>query len=156
MAIHTVDEFLDFDPHLHALVADGLFDCECNFNVMRADEDGGDVDAHLAGNHATLDQLFRACMLRGWVHSGFQVHRSQRIAAHSVAIVARADQARSNKSGKLIRFFVPMTPAPARDAPRVADQRRADHRVRIAPSAGLLATETIERAAEIVIKTRFK
>ena len=98
MAIHTFGEYLDFHPHLHALVADGLFDREGKFHVMRADEDGGDVDAHRAGNHAALEQLFRARviaflveagllpldrarMLRGWVHSGFQVHQSRRIAA---------------------------------------------------------------------------
>ena len=47
MAIHTFGEYLDFYPHLHALVADGLFDGEGRFHVMRADEDGGDGDAHL-------------------------------------------------------------------------------------------------------------
>ena len=53
---------------------------------------------NLAGNHAALEQLFRARviaflveagllpldrarMVRGWVHSGFQVHQSRRIAA---------------------------------------------------------------------------
>ena len=111
MAIHTFGEYLDFHPHLHALVADGLFDCEGRFHVMRAGERVGEItrertqdqrgttDAHLAGNHAALEQLFRARviaflvevgllpldrarMLRGWVHSGFQVHQSRRIAAH--------------------------------------------------------------------------
>ena len=55
MAIHTFGEYLDFHPHLHALVADGLFDREGRFHVMRADENGGDVNAHLAGNHAALE-----------------------------------------------------------------------------------------------------
>ena len=53
-------------------------------------EQRGTTDVHLAGNHAALEQLFRARviaflveagllplhrarMLRGWVHSGFQV-----------------------------------------------------------------------------------
>jgi len=57
---------------------------------MRAGEQGDKTDAHFAGNHAALEQLFRARviaflvgagllpvdrarMLRGWVHSGFQV-----------------------------------------------------------------------------------
>ena len=52
-------------------------------------EQRGAIDAHLAGNHAALEQLFRARViaflvearllpvdrariLRGWVHSGFQ------------------------------------------------------------------------------------
>jgi len=109
MAIHTFGEYLDFHPHLHALVADGLFDREGKFHVMRAgeltgelagelaQEQRGTTDAHLAGNHAELEQLFRARviaflveagllpadrarMLRGWVHSGFQVYQSRRIA----------------------------------------------------------------------------
>ena len=107
MAIHTFGEYLDFHPHLHALVADGLFDREGKFHVMRAGELAGEfaqeqrgtTDAHHAGNHAALEQLFRARviaflvevgllpldrarMLRGWVHSGFQVHQSRRIAAN--------------------------------------------------------------------------
>ena len=36
MAIHTFGEYLDFHPHLHELVADGLFDREGKFHVMRA------------------------------------------------------------------------------------------------------------------------
>ena len=51
MAIHTFDEYLDFHPHMHALVANDLFDREGRFHVMRADGNGGDVDANLAGNH---------------------------------------------------------------------------------------------------------
>ena len=101
---------------LHALVADGLFDREGRFHVMRTGELTGELtqeqrcttDAHLAGNHAGLEQLFRARviaflvearllpvdrarMLRGWVHSGFQVFKSARPSesAHCIAIVAR-------------------------------------------------------------------
>jgi len=99
MAIHTFGEYLDFHPHLHALVADGLFDREGKFHMMRAgeltgeltQEQRGTTDAFFAGNHAALEQLFRARviafliearllpvdrarMLRGWVHSGFNVH----------------------------------------------------------------------------------
>ena len=39
MAIHTFGEYLDFHPHLHALVADGVFDREGKFHVMRAGSD---------------------------------------------------------------------------------------------------------------------
>jgi len=121
MAIHTFGEYLDFHPHLHALVADGLFDREGKFHVMRAgeltgelagelaQEQRGTTDAHLAGNHAELEQLFRARviaflveagllpadrarMLRGWVHSGFQVHQSRRIAAHECQDIERLAQ----------------------------------------------------------------
>ena len=45
-------------------MADGLFDREGKFHVMRAgelaQEQRGTTDAHLAGNHAALKQLFRA------------------------------------------------------------------------------------------------
>ena len=76
MAIHTFGEYLDFHPHLHALVADGLFVRSGLFYVM--------PDASLK----PLEEMFRARvitflvdkgllpparadMLRGWVHSGF-------------------------------------------------------------------------------------
>ena len=67
------------------------------------------TDAHLAGNHAGLEQLFRARviaflvearllpvdrarMLRGWVHSGFNVHLSRRIAANECQDIERLAQ----------------------------------------------------------------
>ena len=117
MAIHTFGEYLDFHPHLHALVADGLFDREGKFHVMRAGELTGDltqeqrgtIDTLCAGNHAALEQLFRARviaflvearllpvdrarMLRGWVHSGFQVHQSRRIAPNECQDMQRLAQ----------------------------------------------------------------
>ena len=84
MAIHTFGEYLDFHPHLHALVADGLFARSGLFYVL--------PDVSLK----PLEELFRARvitflvdkdllpperanMLRGWVHSGFNVHRSRRV-----------------------------------------------------------------------------
>ena len=70
MAIHTFGEYLDFYPHLHALVADGLFDCEGKFHLMRAGELGDKTDAQLAGNHAELEQLFRARVIAFLVEAG--------------------------------------------------------------------------------------
>ncbi len=84
MAIHTFGEYLDFHPHLHALVADGLFTRSGLFYVLPA------------ASLKPLEELFRARvitfmaakgllpperarMLRGWVHSGFNVHRSRRV-----------------------------------------------------------------------------
>ncbi len=84
MAIHTFGEYLDFHPHLHALVADGLFVREGLFHVM--------PEVSLK----PLEELFRAQvitfltekgllppararMLRGWVHSGFSAHRSRQV-----------------------------------------------------------------------------
>jgi hypothetical protein len=84
MAIHTFGEYLDFHPHLHALVADSLFVRSGLFHVL--------PDVTLK----PLEELFRARvitflvdkgllpparanMLRGWVHSGFNMHRSRRV-----------------------------------------------------------------------------
>ena len=84
MAIHTFGEHLDFHPHLHAMVADGLFARSGLFDVL------SDVSLK------PLEDLFRAWvitflvdkglllperanMLRGWAHSGLNVHRSRRV-----------------------------------------------------------------------------
>ena len=97
MCIHTFGEYLDFHPHLHALVADGLFARDGRFHVM--------PDADLQ----PLEELFRvwvitflvdkgllpparADMLRGWVHSGFNVHRSRRVAPEERADLERLAQ----------------------------------------------------------------
>ena len=78
MAIHTFGEYMDFHPHLHALVADGLFVRSGLFHVL--------PDVSLK----PLEELFRArvitflvdkgllpperaTMLRGWGHSGFNI-----------------------------------------------------------------------------------
>ncbi len=84
MAIHTFGEYLDFHPHLHALVADGLFVREGLFHVL--------PEVSLK----PMEELFRARvitfltekgllpperarMLQTWRHSGFNVHRSRRV-----------------------------------------------------------------------------
>ena len=84
MTIHTFGEYLDFHPHLHMLLADGLFVRSGLFYLL--------PDVSLK----PLEELFRARvirflldkgllpperarMLRGWVHSGFNVHRSRRV-----------------------------------------------------------------------------
>jgi hypothetical protein len=76
--------YLDFHPHLHALVADGLFVQSGLFHVM--------PEVSLK----PLEKLFqakliaflvkktllppeRARMLQSWKHSGFNVHRSRRV-----------------------------------------------------------------------------
>ena len=97
MAIHTFGEYMDFHPHLHALVADGLFVREGLFHVL--------PDVSLR----PLEELFRARvitflvdkallpperanMLRGWVHSGFNVHRSRRVLPDERADLERLAQ----------------------------------------------------------------
>jgi hypothetical protein len=84
MAIHTFGEYLDFHPHLHALVADGLFVRGGLFHVMPV------------ASLKPVEKLFqarlitflvkkgllpaeRARLLLGWKHSGFNVHRSRRV-----------------------------------------------------------------------------
>jgi len=97
MAIHTFGEYMDFHPHLHALVADGLFIRDGLFHVMPQ------------VSLEPLEQLFRARiitfltqkgllppdrarMLRGWVHSGFNVHRSRRVLPEERADLERLAQ----------------------------------------------------------------
>ena len=84
MTIHTFGEYLDFHPHLHALVADGLFARSGMFHVLPRT------------GIKPLEKLFRARliaflvekgllpadrarMLMGWKHSGFNVHHSRRV-----------------------------------------------------------------------------
>jgi hypothetical protein len=85
MTIHTFGEYLDFHPHLHAIVADGLFGEDGSFSVAPTRD------------LRPLENLFRARllkmlvekgllpperaeMLRKWKHSGFSLWRSRRIA----------------------------------------------------------------------------
>ena len=84
MVVHTFGEYLDFHPHLHALVADGLFQRGGWFHVLPKTA------------IRPLEELFRnrtiaflvkegllppdrARMLLGWKHSGFCVHCSKRV-----------------------------------------------------------------------------
>jgi hypothetical protein len=84
MAIHTFGEYLDFHPHLHLLMADGLFLRDERFLVL---PDNG-MDAVEELFRARLITFLskqgllppeRARMLKEWKHSGFNVHRSRRI-----------------------------------------------------------------------------
>ena len=78
MAIHTFGKYLDFHPHLHALVADRLFARSGVFHVMPL---GGTLPR--TGDQVSGRQGAAAAragpMLRGWVHSGFNVHRGRRV-----------------------------------------------------------------------------
>ena len=84
IAIHTFGDYLDFHPHLHALVAEGLFVQGGLFHVMPQ------------VSLKPLEKLFqakiiaflvkkgllppeRARMLQSWKHSGFNVYRSRRV-----------------------------------------------------------------------------
>ncbi|MDA1088379.1 MAG: transposase [Verrucomicrobia bacterium] len=84
MAIHTFGEYMDFHPHVHALVADGLFARSGLFHVL-PDVTLKPVEESFRARVITflvekgLLPADRARMLRGWVHSGFNVHRSRRV-----------------------------------------------------------------------------
>jgi hypothetical protein len=90
MTIHTFGEYLDFHPHLHALVADGLFRRDGSFQLL--------PDAPLQ----PLEELFRAKVikflvtrnllphkraqgLRSWKHSGFNIHHGDRLESEAKA-----------------------------------------------------------------------
>ena len=84
MVIHTFGEYLDFHPHLHLLMADGLFLRDERFlvlpeNGMNAVEElfRARLITFLVGKELLPPD--RALMLKGWKHSGFNVHRSRRI-----------------------------------------------------------------------------
>ena len=55
-------EYLDFHPHLHALVADGLFDRERKFHLMRAGELAGELAQEQRGT--TAEHLAAMCAIR--------------------------------------------------------------------------------------------
>jgi len=84
MTIHTFGEYLDFHPHLHALVADGLFArsglfyCLPNVSLKPLEEMFRARVITFLVDKGLLPSA-RADMLRGWVHSGFNVHRSRRV-----------------------------------------------------------------------------
>ena len=90
LALHTFGEYLDFHPHLHALVADGLLD-----------EDGHWHRAPELPTHV-LEELFRTrifaellrhklisvelvARMKTWKHSGFNVHIGRSIAPENRA-----------------------------------------------------------------------
>lgn len=86
VAIHTFGEYLDFHPHLHALVADGLFGPGGEFRPLpdaplRPLEEmfRARVIGFLRGRGLLAEE--RARMLLGWTHSGFSVHRGRVVEA---------------------------------------------------------------------------
>ena len=85
MTIHTFGEYLDFHPHLHAIVADGLFSDDGSFHVAPT-RDLRPLEnlfrarlLHMLVEKGRLPPE-RAEMLRKWKHSGFSLFRSRRIA----------------------------------------------------------------------------
>ena len=102
LTLHTFGEYLDFHPHIHALVAEGLF--------VRSSEDSGSAQAQTLNSQPStlnflplpeapikpLEELFRAKVvhllvgqkllppervqvLYSWKHSGFNVHAGEQV-----------------------------------------------------------------------------
>jgi hypothetical protein len=97
MAIHTFGEYLGFHPHLHALVADGLFIRGGWFHVLPESGIRPLEELFRARTIAFLvnEGLLppdRARMLLGWKHSGFCVHRSKRVQPHQKEDLERLAQ----------------------------------------------------------------
>ena len=79
LTLHTFGEYLDFHPHLHALVADGLFTRDGVFHPLpelplKPLEEH--FRAHILKLLVTLKLLppERVQVLHSWKHSGFNVH----------------------------------------------------------------------------------
>ncbi len=84
MAIDTFGEYLDFHPHLHALVADGLFRVRgSSTSCPRAVSSPWRTSFRAPVITFLVDKGLlppkRARMLRSWVYSGFNVHRGRRV-----------------------------------------------------------------------------
>ena len=89
MVIHTFGEYLKhWHPHLHCLLADGLFLRSGLFHVMPPQVSLKPLEELFRARVITLlvdkELLWaeRAQMLRGWKHSGFNVHRSRQVHTH--------------------------------------------------------------------------
>jgi hypothetical protein len=84
LSIHTFGEYLDFHPHLHALVADGLFLRNGLFHVLPPLPIKPLEELFQARVLEWLVELKllppeRAQILRSWKHTGFNVHAGERV-----------------------------------------------------------------------------
>jgi len=103
LTLHTFGEYLDFHPHIHALVADGLFVRPTNDDGSSRSEEAQSVKSQPATLNfqnlsdsplKPLEELFRAKVINllveqkllpaervqvlySWKHSGFNVHAGQ-------------------------------------------------------------------------------
>ena len=91
MTLHTFGEYLDFHPHIHAVVADGLFARDGTFQVLPR----GPIEPLAELFRAKVITLLVECKLlllegvqrlHSWKHSGFNVD-----AGESVPPEAKAD-----------------------------------------------------------------
>jgi hypothetical protein len=85
MVIHTFGDYARYHPHLHAIVADGLFRTNGTFYVLRQSDPkhleeifSAKVFSLLRREGKIDDRQIRKLM--SWRHSGFSVYRGNRIA----------------------------------------------------------------------------
>ena len=84
--VQTFGDLVNFNPHVHALVADGVFDASGRFiplppvpEALLAERLRREVLALLVRREAILPPL--AGQMLAWCHSGFSVHNQVRVAA---------------------------------------------------------------------------
>ncbi|MFM7102551.1 MAG: transposase, partial [Verrucomicrobiota bacterium] len=90
VTLHTFGEYLDFHPHLHALVADGLLDDQGRFHPapeipVRALEETfrTRVLAELLKHRLISPELVER--MKSWKHTGFNAHLGPRVAPENRA-----------------------------------------------------------------------
>ncbi|KPA11577.1 transposase, partial [Candidatus Magnetomorum sp. HK-1] len=97
VVIQTFGEYLNYHPHLHAIVADGLFNDNGSFFVM-PEKDNKKLEQLF--RLKVIQLLVRECYLAkkmgnnllNWRHSGFSVYRGNRIKRENKEGLARVSQ----------------------------------------------------------------
>jgi hypothetical protein len=99
--VQTFGDLVNFNPHVHALVADGVFDASGHFiplppvpEALLAERLRREVLALLVRREAILPPL--AGQMLAWRHSGFSVHNQVRVAAGDA-------EGRKNLAGYMLR-----------------------------------------------------
>ena len=97
LTLHTFGEYLDFHPHVHALVADGLFTRDGVFHPLpelpiRPLEEI--FRAHILKLLVGLGLLpaDRVRLLHSWKHSGFNVHHGESVPPENKALLEQLTQ----------------------------------------------------------------
>ena len=97
LTLHTFGEYLDFHPHVHALVADGLFTRDGIFHPLpqlplKPLEEI--FRARIIQLLVELDLLKadRVNLLYSWKHSGFNVHRGESVGPENKSLLTQLAQ----------------------------------------------------------------
>lgn len=96
MSIQTAGEHLDFNPHIHALCADGVFSDNGTFTEAQVFDTKALEDAFANAIFALLQEKglheTRIEMMQSWHHSGFSVYRGSQIPVGERASLERLGQ----------------------------------------------------------------